>query len=135
MPATDDLITRYFEAFNAGDSAAMLDLLAEDVVHYPNQGEPRRGKALFAEFCAHMDRCYSEQLTDIVVFTNGDRAAAEFTVNGTYKADDDGLPAATGQTYTLPAASFFNVEDGKISRVTTYYNLQDWIAQVAPGAA
>ncbi len=26
--------------------------------------------------------------------------------------------------------AFFDIRDGKIARVTNYYNLQDWIAQV-----
>lgn len=126
-----DLITAYFDAFNKGDFAAMGEMLTDDVQHFVNQGGVREGKAAFAEFGAHMDRCYEEQLTDIVIFADGDRAAAEFTVNGTYKADDEGLPAATGQTYCLPAGTFFALRDGKIARITTYYNLQDWIAQVS----
>ena len=44
---------------------------------------------------------------------------------------DDGLPAANGQTYRLPAGSFFSLKDGQITRVVTYYNLADWIAQVS----
>ncbi len=128
---TKEIITAYFEAFNAGDTQAMLDLLADGIEHHVNQGGIRKGKDVFAEFCAHMDRCYSENLTDIVIFAEGDRAAAEFTVNGTYKADDEGLPPAKGQTYCLPAGSFFSLENGKITRVTTYYNLEDWIAQVS----
>ena len=43
----------------------------------------------------------------------------------------DGLPPANGQTYSLPAAILFEVDDGLISRVTTHYNLADWIAQVS----
>jgi steroid delta-isomerase-like uncharacterized protein len=80
-----------------------------------------------------MNRCYKEHLTDIVVMQNeaGNRVAAEFIVNGTYLATDAGLPEARGQTYVLPAGSFFSVEDGKITRVVTYYNLADWIAQVS----
>ncbi|MDG1169553.1 MAG: isopropylmalate/homocitrate/citramalate synthase, partial [Sulfitobacter sp.] len=58
-------------------------------------------------------------------------AAAEFTVNGTYLATDAGLPEARGQTYKIPAGSFFDIRDGKISRITTRYNLSDWTAQVA----
>ncbi len=42
-----------------------------------------------------------------------------------------GLPEARGQTYILPAGAFFDLKDGKISRVTTFYNLRDWIAQVS----
>jgi len=124
------IISAYFEAFNAGNTDAMHAMLSDDVVHYVNQGGARHGKAAFEEFSAHMTRCYREQLTDIVVFAEGERAAAEFVVNGTYIASDEGLPEAKGQTYRLPAGSFFTLKDGKIARVTTYYNLADWIAQV-----
>ena len=44
---------------------------------------------------------------------------------------DDGLPEAHGQTYRLPAGSFFSLDDGRITRVVTYYNLADWVAQVS----
>jgi len=61
----------------------------------------------------------------------GARAAAEYTVNGTYLATDQGLPEARGQTYRLPAGSFFSLRDGRITRIVTYYNLADWIRQVS----
>jgi steroid delta-isomerase-like uncharacterized protein len=126
-------IARYFAAFNAGDTGAMLDCLSGDVAHHVNEGRIRTGKEKFAAFCAHMSRCYKENLTDMVIFESedGTRAAAEYTVNGTYLETDEGLPEAKGQTYKLPAGSFFTLEDGKISRVTTYYNLADWTAQVS----
>ena len=125
-------IERYFAAFNRDDTDAMLDELAEDVAHHVNEGEIRRGKALFAAFNAHMTECYAERLTDMVIFVSedGSRAAAEFVVNGTYLKTDGSLPEAKGQTYVLPAGSFFSLTDGKISRLTTYYNLADWLRQV-----
>ena len=128
-----DVIRRYFEAFNAGDTDGMLACLTEDVAHHVNEGGVRHGKEAFAEFCAHMTRCYRENLTDMVIFSNpeGTRGAAEFTVNGTYIGNDEGLPEATGQAYVLPAGSFFDLRDGLISRVTTRYNLSDWIRQVS----
>ena len=128
-----DTVKRYFDAFNAADTAGMLDCLAEDVAHHVNEGGVRRGKQAFAAFCDHMSRCYREELTDIVIFEamDGTRAAAEFTVNGTYLESDEGLPEARGQSYRLPAGSFFTLADGKISRIVTYYNLADWSAQVA----
>ncbi|HRE44960.1 MAG TPA: isopropylmalate/homocitrate/citramalate synthase, partial [Terricaulis sp.] len=93
----------------------------------------RGGKARFAEFVAHMDRCYDENLKDMVIMTSADgaRAAAEFVVHGVYKQTDAGLPEAKGQTYILPAGAFIEVKAGKITRVTTRYNLKDWIAQVS----
>lgn len=128
-----DVLHRYFTAFNAGDVPAMLAELSDDVAHHVNEGQIRQGKALFEEFCAHMSRCYKENLTDMVIFASDDgtRAAAEFTVNGTYLATDEGLPEATGQTYCLPGGSFMTLADGKITRVTTYYNLADWLRQVS----
>ncbi|MDE4096757.1 ketosteroid isomerase-related protein [Phaeobacter gallaeciensis] len=128
-----DTITRYFAAFNAGDTQGMIDCLSDDVAHHVNEGNIRVGKEKFAEFCDHMSRCYREELTDMVVFSTPDssRAAAEYIVNGTYLETDAGLPEARGQTYRLPAGSFFDLKDGKISRVTTYYNLSDWMAQVS----
>ncbi|MEL7097327.1 MAG: ketosteroid isomerase-related protein [Pseudomonadota bacterium] len=130
------IIQTYFDAFNAGDVPAMLDCLTDDVAHHVNEGQIRTGKDKFRAFCAHMSACYAEKLTDMVIFENGDRAAAEYTVNGTYVATDPGLPEAHGQTYRLPAGSFFTLKGGKIARVVTYYNLADWTAQVSgPQAA
>ena len=126
------LIAAYYDAFNAGRTDDMLALLHDDVEHHVNEGKIRRGRALFAEFNAHMTESYRENLTDMVIMANeaGDRAAAEFCVNGTYLKTDPGLPEARGQTYRLPAGAFFTIRDGRIARVTTYYNLADWMAQV-----
>lgn len=126
-------IARYYAAFNAGDTGAMLAELSEDVAHHVNEGAVRRGKPAFAAFCAHMARCYRERLEDMVVFVaeGGTRAAAEFTVHGTYLETDPGLPEARGQNYVLPAGAFFTLEGGQITRITTFYNLAHWQAQVA----
>jgi steroid delta-isomerase-like uncharacterized protein len=135
MAAADtvELIERYYQAFNAGDGDGMLACLAEHVVHDVNQGSRRAGKEAFRAFSAHMDRCYAEQLKNIAVMANpdGSRAAAEFDVLGTYIETDEGLPPASGQTYHLPAGAFFEVENGLITRVTTYYNLAAWLKQIA----
>lgn len=129
---TAALIRDYYDAFNRGDVDGMLDCLSDDIRHDVNQGGARHGKAAFAEFCAHMTRTYREKLTDMVIMASADgaHAAAEFVVNGEYLATDEGLPEANGQTYKLPAGGFFDVKDGLITRVTTYYNLTDWMAQV-----
>lgn len=132
-PETVALIARYYAAFNAGDAAGMLACVTDDVEHRVNEGGIRRGRALFAEFCAHMGVSYRETLADIAIFTTADpaRAAAEFTVHGTYLQTDPGLPEATGQTYVLPAGAFFALRGGRIARITTFYNLADWVRQVS----
>jgi len=127
------LIERYYAAFNAMDIDAILACLTDDVAHDINQGARETGKDAFRAFLGRMDHAYSEQLRDIVIMTSTDgaRAAAEFMVHGVYKVADEGFPPAHGQSYVLPAGGFFEITDGKIARVSVYYNLTDWIAQVS----
>ena len=79
-----------------------------------------------------MDRCYREQVEDLVVFAADDpaRAAAEFHIRGAYLSADEGLPPAAGQVYRLRVGAFFEIRGGKISRVTNHYNLAEWLRQV-----
>jgi steroid delta-isomerase-like uncharacterized protein len=128
-----ELVLTYYAAFNRGDWDSMLALLAEDIVHDLNQGARETGKVAFAAFLARMNGSYREQLRDVVVLASldGQRAAAEYVVHGEYLHTDEGLPAAKGQRYVLPGGAFFDIRDDRIARVTNYYNLQDWIAQVS----
>lgn len=132
---TRALVERYIDAFNAGDSEGMLACLSDDVAHDINQGGREIGKDKFRWFLGMMDRHYREELADVAIMVGegGGRAAAEFTVRGTYLATAEGLPEASGQRYSLPAGIFFEIDDGLISRVTTYYNLADWVVQVGKG--
>lgn len=129
---TTELIKSYYDAFNAKKFKDMLTFLSEDVIHDTNQGTRSTGIAAFTTFLGEMDDFYDENLTDIVIMTNADdtRASAEFICNGTYKTTCEGLPKATGQKYKLPVGCFFEVKNGKIARVTNYYNMNDWLAQV-----
>ena len=129
---TQALIERYYQAFNAADMDTFLSLLSKDVVHDINQGERQTGKAAFNRFMEHMNRCYREQIRDLIVLTGADstRAAAEFIVDGEYLTTDSGLPEARGQTYSLPAGAFFELRNSQITRISNYYNLQDWLRQV-----
>ena len=132
MTTTQDIISAYLAAFNRGDWPGMLALLTDDVVHDINQGVAEHGKPAFSGFLDRMARCYREELRDIVIMVGADgaRAAAEFQVHGEYLAQDAELPPARGQRYALPAGAFFSLKDGRISRVTMYYNLQEWLRQV-----
>ena len=109
------LITAYYDAFNRGDREAMLSMLTDDVAHDLNQGAREVGREAFRAFLQRMDRCYGEQLRGIVVMVSA-----------------DGLRA--GAEYVVPGGAFFDIRDGKIARVTNYYNLGDWIAQVGGDA-
>jgi steroid delta-isomerase-like uncharacterized protein len=126
------LIESYYAAFNSGDREALLAMLNDDVVHEINEGGIEAGKDAFRAFLQRMDRSYKETVEDLVVFTSSDptRAAAEFYIRGQYLTTDEGLPEATGQTYHLRVGAFFEIRDGRIARVTNYYNLSNWLRLV-----
>ncbi len=130
------VISAYYAAFNSEDIDAMVAMVSDDIIYDVNQGERRQGKDRFHAFCARMAHHYRETLQDIVIMTSedGTRAAAEFNVSGTYIESEPGLPVAAGQKYVLPAGAFFALEGEKITRVSAYYNLTDWIMQVSADA-
>ena len=136
MTDAEGLVRAYYDAFNRGDRDGFLALLTEDVEHGISQGGSEAGRAAFGRFMAHMDRCYRERITDLVVMVDatGTRAAVEFVVHGTYVATDPGVPRGTpeaaGQSYTLPAGAFFTLRDGRVARISNHYNLGDWVRQV-----
>lgn len=131
MSETETLMRAYFDAFNRHDLEGMLETLAEDVVHDVNEGGREVGKENFRAFKAHMDECYREQVRDCKFMTSGSHGCVEFICEGTYMKTDGSLPEANGQTYAIPAAAIFEVANGKIQRVTSYYNLKGWIEAIS----
>lgn len=130
-----EIVQAYYHCFNQQDWAGMLGLLHPAIRHEVNQGEAQIGIEAFQKFLAHMDLCYDEKLSNFTYFTepSGQKIAVEFTVNGVYKTTDGELPPAKGQTYELPVGAFLEVVDGKIARVTNYYNLTLWVKLVSQG--
>ncbi len=131
MNETERLIRQYFDAFNRQDDESLLATLDAEVIHDINEGASETGIGAFRAFRSHMARCYREQISDLVVMTNGEIGAAEFTCSGEYLHADGPLPEATGQRYSIKAAAFFTVRDERIVRVTSYYNLRGWLAAIS----
>lgn len=128
---TRDLIQSYVDAFNAGDEQGLLDTLHPEIEHEINEGGIEIGLAAFGEFRGRMNARYEERLEEVVIFAEGDRGACEFMVAGRYLGTDEGLPEARGQEYRIPAAFFVTVGDGRILRLTSYYNLRRWVGAIS----
>lgn len=124
-----DIIKKYYDFFNSSNLESFIDLLSEDVIHDLNQESRQIGKEPFLSFMREMSRCYKETISDLVILKSDtmNRYAAEFIVTGQYIATDINLPEAKGQTYELAAGAFFEIKNDKISRVTSYYNLNEWM--------
>ena len=128
-----ELIAEYYARFNARDLERFLALLTHDVVHDISQGGREIGKEAFRAFLERMNSCYEEKVYDLVIMVSDDgkHAAAEMMLDGRYLATDGTLPEATGQSYTLPVGAFFELEAGKVKRISNHYNMQDWLRQIS----
>jgi len=133
---TSALVLRFCAAYSRGDVEGMLDCVSDDLMHDVNQGPRESGKAAFRAYLQQHVRSYREEWRDVVVMSidDGTRAAAEFSVHGVYQNAAPGLPAAQGQRYVLTAGAFFAINQGKIARITPYYNQYDRQAQIARAA-
>ena len=125
-----ELIQKYFDAFNRHDKEGMLALMADDVVHDINEGPTEIGSDLFKAFLNKMSVHYKESIRELVIMVQGNRGTAEFLCDGAYLKTDPGLPEAHGQTYSIPGVAIFEERNGKISRITSYYNLRSWMRMV-----
>ena len=127
-----EVVEQYFETFNGGYFRSMLDLLDDNVVHDTNLLQGEQGKKAYEAFLNRQNECYQERIHDIVIMTNeqSKNAAAEYYVTGTYRKTEPGQPPARGQVYTIRCGVFFEFSGERISRVTTYYNLQEWLDKV-----
>lgn len=127
------LIERYFDAFNAGDHDGMLACVADDLTHDAGEQGREIGKDKFRWYLGKRAGHFREQASDLIVMVapGGGRAAAEFTLRGNYVSARQGFPEAGGQSYSLLAGIFFEIDDGLISRVTEYRDLVAWKAQLS----
>jgi steroid delta-isomerase-like uncharacterized protein len=127
------LVLSYYDLYNRRDWDALVQLLAPDVVHDVNQGWREVGAVRFREFLVRSGRCFHERIGEVCVLAlaDGSRAAAEYVIEGTYVESDPGLPPARGQKYQLRGGAFFELRENRVARVSDYYNMQDWVRQVA----
>ena len=127
------VLEAFLQAWNRHDLAAMDTLLASNAVHEDMALEFRGTGA--NEEKAFMRQTYGTipdfdwRLTDVLV--DGPRAAAEWTLAGTYTGDTPSGPVK-GKRFSIRGASMVTTEGGKIKRFTDYYTLVDFYRQVGP---
>ncbi len=131
---THNLIKTYYGCFNNKNYNNMAELLCENVIHEINQGHVEIGKTKFYDFLVKMASYYQEAIDNLTILVSEDglKATAEFVVLGNYVNTAPGLPEASNQTYLLNVGCFFEIKNNKISRVSNYYNVTEWLNQINP---
>jgi steroid delta-isomerase-like uncharacterized protein len=131
-----DAVTRWSDAWNAGDTDAVVASYAKDVVYeHAMVPEPITGRAALAEFVAGMGGAFSETKVDVPhAVVSGDEVAAEVVHTARHTGDlptPMGPVAATGNTVEIRAAHFFRIDgEGLIAEERMFANPLALLAQI-----
>lgn len=130
---TIKLIKTYFDALNRKDMDRYFSIMDANVIHDINQGESEQGLEKFKIFMEKSNASFDEKLNNIVIMVSDDGkyGAATWMDHGVYVKDYPGFEVkAKKQNYTLSGGHFFEIRNGKLYRVTTYYNATDFMKQI-----
>ena len=119
------VVEAYINAWNAHDSAAIDSLLAPDVVHEDiAQNFRHQGKAKVVEFMGETMATQPDfKLQVTTSIEDGRYVALERTWTATYTGPDPTGKQVTNKRISSRGASFFEVEKGKIKRITDYWDV------------
>ncbi len=109
-----DLARRLYDLLNAGDVAAVGDLVTADYVEHdplPGQGEGRDGVVdRFSMIVGALAPTFT--IEDIIA--EGDRVVVRWTQSGTHVSDFMGAPA-TGRTFQITGIDVYRVSSGELA--------------------
>lgn len=130
-----EIVKQYYEAFNKRDINTIVSLCSEDVTNDKNQGDSEIGKDKLKNFIETAWAHFDEKVYNVDLMSNENKSniASEYLVKGTYYKTKDGLFPANNQYYEIMCTSLFKIDkEGKISRITRYYNTKKWLDMVQP---
>ena len=125
------IVTAWADAWNSAEPERMAALFTHDAIYedFAFQGS-FRGKDGVAQWVSITHQGIPDAHVEIVdAFRSGNRVAVRFIFTGTPVAFGPDIPS-TGESFSVPATSIFEMEGRRIHRVSDYYNLADLLRQV-----
>jgi steroid delta-isomerase-like uncharacterized protein len=133
-PNARDLVSRFYEAFDAGDIDAVLSVFSEDLeTTDPGMGTVH-GRGPFREYIETLKRAVPDARAVIDdIYDAGDVVVVEGRFAGTFTgplASPDGDIEPNGATVDLRFADVSRARDGKIVSYHTYYDQLGLLTQL-----
>lgn len=113
VKTTEQVVREYYDAVDAGEIPALLDLFAHDAVYHRPGYEPLKGRSEIEHFYRDERVIVAGMHTIDDIVVDGDRAAVRGEFNGTLK---DHSTAQEG------FADFFVLDNGLIAQRRTYFD-------------
>lgn len=128
-----DIATAYIEAFNKRDGTALSELLHEEVIHDDARGDRIIGENEARKRIAHAALSLNWAMHDTMIMTDesGFNAAIHCTLRGTYSEPMDGLPAANGQNFDIPAIIFLVSDDDQITQISEFFAFETLVKAIS----
>lgn len=126
------VVKQWAAAWNAGSPERMAALFTEDGVYEDHAFQVVfRGRDGVAQWVSITTGAIDDTHVEVTgAFRSGDRIAVQWTFSGTDSAGGLGGQPPTGKSFSVPAASIFEMKGNKIRRVDDYYNLADLLRQL-----
>jgi steroid delta-isomerase-like uncharacterized protein len=111
-----ELVRAGFEALNAGDLDACIELVSPDlIINLAELPEPLHGRDIWRQGAAMFRSAFPDLHAEIEdIFGSGDRVAVRLTMSATHRGEYLGIPA-TGRPVSYVSHEFYRVEDGLIA--------------------
>lgn len=111
-----ELLRAGFEALNAGDLDACIELVKPDlIINLAELPEPLHGRDIWRQGAAMFRRAFPDLHAEIEdIFGSGDRVAVRLSMSGTHRGEYLGIPA-TGRPVSYVSHEFYRVQDGLIA--------------------
>lgn len=126
------VVREWAAAWNTGSHERMVGLFTEDGVYEDHAFQVVfNGKDGIAQWVSITNQVIDDTHVEVEEASRaGDRIYVEWTFSGTNSAGGLAGQPPTGESFSVPAVSVFEMEGGKIRRVDDYYNLADLLRQV-----
>jgi steroid delta-isomerase-like uncharacterized protein len=124
--ANVELVRAGFEALNAGDLDACVELISPDlIINLAELPEPLHGRDIWRQGAAMFRRAFPDLHAEIEdIFGSGDRVAVRLSMSGTHRGEYLGIPA-TGRPVSYVSHEFYRVQSGLIA--------EEWICSDMAG--
>jgi len=123
MSELDEIATSWLRAMNEHNVGKMSSLCWEDAVGDEIASPPPAdGREQIAYNYSELFTAYPDCAAEVLnIFSGQNQVLAEVQWTGTNKGDFRGTPA-TGKFVDIKIAYIFNIDGGKIRRITEYYD-------------
>jgi len=123
MSEVVEVVKKWFQAMNDHDVDQMVSFCLQDAVgDEVADPPPQEGRDAIAESYRALFKGFPDCRTEILnIFSDAEQVLAEVRWWGTNKDDFKEIPA-TGKVVDIRIAYIFKIEEGKIGKITEYYD-------------